>query len=299
MSSVDPNVAPNDLALHPFESPNSDQVEAELIRVAKMSDKQVARARELQRKQNISFLQAAIAIRAVSRESLMAALSRQFSYPIIHSDNDASPFSRELVVGHEPFGPAAEEIRSIRSALVSTAIAKGVRAFAIVGSRAGMGSTYFAGNLAIAFAQMSVATLLVDANLRDPRIGVMFGADRFREGLAETILHRSLDNPSIIHDVMPGLSILPAGAIPPNPQELLCSEEFLVLTGHFSGDFGVVIYDTPSALDYADAYVVASRVGAALIVARKNEATFDDVSKMTTRLRGMDCNIIGSVFNNG
>jgi Mrp family chromosome partitioning ATPase len=52
-------------------------------------------------------------------------------------------------------------------------------------------------------------------------------------------------------------------------------------------------------LDFADAYVVASRVGAALIVARKNEATFDDVSKMTARLRGMDCNIIGSVFNNG
>ena len=58
-----------------------------------------------------------------------------------------------------------------------------------------------------------------------------------------------------------------------------------------------MIYDTPSAMDYADAFVVASRVGAALIVARKNEATFDDVAKMSAKLRAMDCNIIGSVFN--
>ena len=186
-----------------------------------MSERQVARARELQVKQGVSFLEAAIATRAVSRESLMAALSRQFSYPIIHSENNTSPLSRELITGHEPFGAAAEEIRSIRSALVSSAIAKGVRAFATVGTRPGMGSTYFAGNLAIAFAQMSVSTFLVDANLRDPRIAAMFGANRVREGLAETILYRSLDNPYIMHDVMPGLSIMPSGGLPPNPQEPL------------------------------------------------------------------------------
>ena len=298
MSAADANPAPDQLVSIP-DAAASEQIETELIRVAKMSSRQVARARELQQRQGTSFLEAAMATRAVSRESLMAALSKQFSYPIIHADSDTSRFSGELVAGHEPFGAAAEEIRSIRSALVSAAIAKGVRAFAIIGSRAGMGSTYFAGNIAIAFAQMSVATLLVDANLRDPRVVEMFGVNRNREGLAETILRRNLTAPNIIYDAMPGLSILPSGAIPPNPQELLSSEEFLTLSGNFMRDFGVVIYDTPSALDYADAYVVASRVGAALLIARRNQAAFKDVAVMTAKLRRMECNVIGSVFNKG
>jgi protein-tyrosine kinase len=229
----------------------------------------------------------------------MASLSKQFSYPIIHADGGNGRFSRELVAGHEPFGAAAEELRSIRSSLVSGAVAKGVRAFAMIGSRSGMGSTYFAGNLAIAFAQMSVATLLVDANLRDPRVAEMFGAERNREGLSDALLHRNADRPPIMFDVLPGLSVLTSGAIPPNPQELLCSEEFLALTASFHRDYGVVVYDTPSARDYADAYVVASRIGAAVIVARKNQATFNDVAAMTNKLRAMQCNIVGSVFNRG
>jgi protein-tyrosine kinase len=276
-----------------------EQIEAELIRVAGLSGRQVARAREIQKRQGISFLEAAIATRAISRASLMSALSKQFSYPIIHAEGGSAVFSRELVAGHEPFGPAAEELRSIRSSLVSAAVSKGVRAFAMMGSRPGMGSTYFAGNLAIAFAQMSVATLLVDANLRNPRIAEMFGAERKREGLTETLLHGKIDQPPIINDVLPGLSVLTSGAIPPNPQELLCSEEFVALTANFNRDFGIVIYDTPSALEYADAYVVASRIGAAVIVARKNSAKFKDVAAMTHKLRGMDCNIVGSVFNQG
>ena len=168
-----------------------------------------------------------------------------------------------------------------------------------MGTRSGMGSTYLAGNLAIAFAQMSVATLLVDTNLRDPRIAEMFGLERNREGLSDAILQRNTELPPIMFDVMPGLSVLTSGAIRANPQELLCSEEFLVLTTSFNRDFGVVIYDTPSALEYADAYVVASRIGAAVIVARKNKATFKDVATMTHKLRAMECNIIGTVLNKG
>jgi len=276
-----------------------DQVEAELIRVARMSDRQVEKARQIQRRLGVSFLDAAIAARSISRESLMAALSKHFRYPIIHGDSSKGGFSRELVAGHEPFGPAAEELRSIRSSLVSGAIAKGVRAFAMMGARSGMGNTYLAGNLAIGFAQMSVATLLVDANLRDPRVAELFGLERTREGLSDAILRRNSDLPPVLFDILPGLSLLTSGRIPPNPQELLCSEKFLALTASFNREFAVVIYDTPSALDYADAYVVASCIGAAVIIARKNRATFKDVATMTKKLRDIDCNIIGSVLNKG
>ena len=295
---LDQNAAPT-LDKRFADNPSPDQVELELIRVAQMSVRQVARAREMQQRLGISFLDAAIATRAVSQASLMAALSKHFSYPIIHSDNKTVGFSRELVAGHEPFGAAAEEVRSIRSSLVSSAVAKGVRSFAMVGARTGMGSTYFAGNLAIAFAQMSVATLLVDANLRDPRVAEMFGAERNSAGLTDAILHRNIDQAPIMFDVIPGLSILASGSIPPNPQELLCSEEFLAMSTNFQRDYGVVIYDTPSAIEYADAYVVGSRVGAAIIVARRNRTTFSDITTVMQKLRAMECNIVGTVFNRG
>jgi chain length determinant protein tyrosine kinase EpsG len=291
---------------HPREMANQlpaddmrERVEAELIRIGRLSERQVARAKEIQERQGISFLEAAIATRAVTREVMMAALSTQFNYPIIHGDSVGTRFSRELIAGHEPFSAATEELRSIRTALVSSALVKGVRSLAIVGGRSGMGSSYFAGNLAIAFAQMSLNTLIVDTNIRDPRLAEMFGFDRNREGLSDVILKKTTDNVPIIEGIMPGLSLLTSGTIPPNPQELLCSEEFLSMTINFNRDYGVVIYDTPSALEYADAYIVASRVGAAVLVARKNRATFKDVSSMTNKLRSFECNVVGSVLNSG
>jgi receptor protein-tyrosine kinase len=274
-----------------------DQIEQQLIRIGKLTDRQVARAREVQRRRGIGFLEAAIAIGAVRREDLMSALSKQYSYPIIYSDTESARFSRELVVGHEPFGPAAESLRSIRTALVSSAIAAGTRTFAVVGPRQGAGSTFLASNLALAFAQMSVATLLVDANLRDPRIATMFGFDSNTEGLSETLSRKTVDHAPIAYDAIPGLSVMTSGAVPPNPQELLCSEEFLTLTSNLSRDFGIVIYDTPSALDYADAHVVAARVGSAIIVARKHKTKFNDVSTVAHKLQAIQCNVVGSILN--
>ena len=112
---------------------------------------------------------------------------------------------------------------------------------------------------------MAVPTLLVDANLRDPRIADMFGLSRNAEGLSHALRARNIDEVPITPDVIPGLSILSAGIIPPNPQELLSSGEFLALANNLEKSFGVVIYDTAPAMDFADASVVAARVGAAII----------------------------------
>jgi protein-tyrosine kinase len=281
------------------DSSSPDRAEHFLIELAKLDDRQVARAREVQERQGITFLEAALRIKAVQRDDLMAALSKRYSYPIIHADDDNSRFSQELVVGRQPFGAAAEAIRSIRTSLVSSAVASGTRSFVMIGPRRGAGCTFFASNLALAFAQMSLPTLLVDANLRDPRVAEMFGFGHDCKGLSECLRTQSLIEPSISYDVIPGLSVITSGSIAPNPQELLCSEEFVGLVAKFAGKFGIVIYDTPSAMDYADAHVVASRVGSAIIVARKNQTTFSDVSALAAKLRAIQCNIIGSTLNEG
>lgn len=274
-----------------------DNVTQELIRLARLSEPQVGQVRAYAQARGISFLEAAIASGVVTREFLMTALSRQYNYPIIHDDGGFAGFSRELVVGHEPFGAAAETVRSIRTSLVSSAVAQGIRSFVIVGSREGQGVSFLAGNLAVAFAQMSVNTLLVDANLRDPRIAGMFGLDPNGEGLSDALLQKNLDHPPIFRDVLPGLSIISSGGVPPNPQEMLCSSEFMALSAGFNRNFGIVIYNSPSAMDYGDAYVISSRVGAAIIAGRQHHASFADVKTVSDKLRAHQCSIVGSIVN--
>jgi capsular exopolysaccharide synthesis family protein len=143
---------------------------------------------------------------------------------------------------------------------------------------------------------MSLPTVLVDANLRDPRIAQVFGLRR-AVGLSDALRSKSVGNLPISSNVVEGLSILPAGEIPPNPQELLASADFLALTDNLQSAFGIVIYDTPAAMDYADAHVVASRVGAAVVVARRHKTSFTDISTLTHKLCGINCKVLGSVLN--
>jgi capsular exopolysaccharide synthesis family protein len=274
-----------------------DSAAQELVRIANLSDLQIDQIVAFGKSRGISFLEAAVATGAVKREYLMTALSRQYNYPIIQDGGLLASLSSELVVGQEPFGTAAEIVRSIRTSIVSSAVAQGLRSFVIVGPREGQGASFIAGNLAVAFAQMSVNTLLVDANLRDPRLAGMFGIDPNREGLSDVLLRMQMENLPIVADVLPGLSVLPSGGVPPNPQELLFGGDFMALTAKFARDYGIVIYDSPSAMDYSDAYVIASRVGSAIIVGRQNHARFDDLKKVAGKLREHQCNIVGSISN--
>jgi chain length determinant protein tyrosine kinase EpsG len=274
-----------------------DNAAQELIRLGKLSDEQISQIAAYGKAQGVSFLEAAVAIGAVKRENLMTALSRQYNYPIIRDEAGLAVLSKELVIGHEPFGQAAEILRSIRTSIVSSAVAQGLRSFVIIGTREGQGVSFIAGNLAVAFAQMSVNTLLVDANLRDPRIAGMFGADPNGEGLSDVLLRLQFDDLPIVKDVLPGLSVLPAGGVPPNPQELLCGGDFMALTAKFAADYGIVIYDSSNAMDYSDAYVIASRVGAAIIVGRQNHASFKDLKVVSEKLRDHQCTIVGVIAN--
>lgn len=232
-----------------------------------------------------------------TREALLKSLSERYGYPIIGGDSDTKALSKELVVGHNPFGEAAEAIRSIRSEIASAALAQGKRSIMVVAPRSGAGATYLVGNLAVAFAQMGIPTLLVDTNLRRPRLAQVFGLPPDTEGLAELVLRKHFDQSPIHHNIIPGLSLLTAGAIPPNPQEILASPEFLALSNNFQNHFGLVLYDTAPGLDYADALVVGSRIGAAIMVARQHRTHWQDAAQLSKKFASIKCLLVGSVLN--
>ena len=95
------------------------------------------------------------------------------------------------------------------------------------------------------------------------------------------------------------LSVLPAGAVPPNPQELLGRPAFAELLRSSNSYYDVVIIDTPATKEYADAQTVAARAGAALMLARKNQSSMSDIAELSQSLQHSGATIVGSVLNDG
>ena len=252
--------------------------------------------RGFQRRKGLTFGEAAITLGLVRRDSLFLALSKRYNYPVLSFGGEEERFSRELVVGFQPFSAGAEAFRSVRSALATGPLSQGKNAFAVIGARRGVGATYFAANLALSFAQLAVPTLLVDANLRQPRLSSLFGVDPKTEGLVEALTQAEGHGQPAVVDILPSLSLLVAGATAPHPQELLSSKEFLNFSENAQRNYGVVIYDTPAALDNADAYVVASRVGSAILPARRNRSKVADVKTVAEALERFQCEIAGTVL---
>ena len=283
---------PGTLGLHITKDP----IEQQILAAGNLSEAQVEAIRSFQRRKGLTFGEAAITLGLVRRDSLFLALSKLYNYPVLSFGNDEARFSRELIVGYQPFSSGAEAFRSIRSGLATGALSQGKNAFAVIGAHSGVGVSYFAANLALSFAQMAVPTLLVDANLRRPRLASLFGVDPKCEGLVEALTNRERNTSPVAIDIVPGLSLLIAGATAPHPQEILSSKEFLNLSQSAQRNYGVVIYDTPAALENADAYVVASRVGSALLVARRHRSKMKDIKTVSQALEGFQCEIAGTVL---
>jgi Mrp family chromosome partitioning ATPase len=272
-----------------------DPIEQQILAAGELSDRQVEAIRGFRRRKGLTFGEAAITLGLVRRDRLILALSKRYNYPVLSFGGEEERFSRELVVGFQPFSAGAEAFRSVRSALATGPLSQGKNAFAVIGARRGVGATYFAANLALSFAQLAVPTLLVDANLRQPRLSSLFGVNPTTEGLVEALTQLE-GHASPVVDILPSLSLLVAGAAAPHPQELLSSKEFLILSEGAQRNYGVVIYDTPAALDNADAYVVASRVGSAILPARRNRSKVADVKTVAEALERFQCEIAGTVL---
>jgi chain length determinant protein tyrosine kinase EpsG len=243
------------------------------------------------------FGQAAIALGFVSAEDVLTALARQFDYPY------ASPAERlvspELVVLNQPFTPQAEAVRGLRSQIVMRTAAEGATrmALAVISPNRQDGRSFIAANLAVALAQLGGRTLLVDGDLRGPRQHLVFDLAG-SVGLSHILLGRS--GASVIEPVasVPNLYVLPAGAAPPNPLELLERPAFGLLMRDMALKFDHVIIDTPAAESGSDAAVIAARCGLALLVARYQKVRLDALQALAASLAGGAAKLVGVATNN-
>jgi chain length determinant protein tyrosine kinase EpsG len=204
----------------------------------------------------------------------------------------------ELVVARDPFHPCAEVLRALRTQLVIRwdKAAERTRRLAIVSPGAGEGRSYLAANLAVAFAQLGERTLLIDADLRAPRQDRIFGVGG-AAGLAALLTGRAGREALVPLAEHGELALLPAGAPPNNPQELLSRPALAQLLEQMRAEFDVVIFDTPPARPYADAQGVAYRAGQALVLARKHRTRLADAGAVVRQLAEAGTGVVGTVCN--
>lgn len=267
-----------------------------LIDAGRLKLEDAVRILHLQREQGLPFGDAAIQLGLLTEADIQFALARQFSHPCLVRGE--SKVSEDLVAAYARSGPQLEALRALRSQLMLRWFDNEPKpkALAIVSGDRGEGRSYVAANLAVVFSQLGRHTLLIDADMRNPSQHNLFGLDN-SVGLSEALSGRG--GPVTIRRIsgLPDLWVLPAGAPPPNPLELLARPKFPQLLAELGQKFEVILLDSPAATDYADAQTLAVRAGAALIVARKNATRMWQVRGVSDTVAQGNATIVGTVLN--
>ena len=266
-----------------------------LLDSGKISAKDAARIVDLQNRKNLRFGQAAVKLGLITKHDILHALSTQFDYSTLVPGE--SGLSAELIAAYTPFTAQAEKLRELRSQLMLRWFDGGPRALAIVAAEAGEGVSYLAANLAVAFSQLGERTLLIDANLRESRQHAIFDISN-GPGLSEFLANRAPIESAIIEiDQLSGLAVIPAGATPPNPTELLARPAFGALLARAYENWSVVIVDTAPAEAGSDFQTVAARARGALLVTRQHQGRVRDLMRVRDMLSTAGTKLLGGVVN--
>ena len=178
---------------------------------------------------------------------------------------DTKASIRPLIVHADPSSPRAESFRALRTNLQYLDIGRANRSFVVSSAVQGEGKSTTTANLAIALADSGAKVLLVDSDLRRPRIADYMGIEG-AVGLTDVLIGRAELRAVIQPWGKNSLSVLPAGHIPPNPSELLGSTVMHALIERFNQDFEVVLFDAPPLLPVTDAAILARNVGGVIMV---------------------------------
>lgn len=246
-----------------------------------------------QRQNGGRFGEVAIALGLATEDDILEVLAKQFGYPYVRFGDSA--INAELVCACDPFGEDAQSFRELRSELLTGVLnGEAPRAIAVVSPRIGDGRSYVAANLAVSCAQLGGRTLLVDADMRTPRLHSLFGIDD-SVGLSKLLCGGVRE--VVQQAPVPSLFLLGAGPPPPNPLELLQRSFFSRLLREWLARFDFVVVDTPAASYGPDARVIAAAAGAALAVARPQVTRMTDLQRLLSSIEKGPAALAGVVMN--
>jgi chain length determinant protein tyrosine kinase EpsG len=262
-----------------------------LLTTGKLTPQDAERVLKTQKEQGLRFGEAAIKLGLVTEADIQQVLSIQFDYPYLQDGK--GKFSPELIAAYSPFCEEVESLRALRAQLLLRWFGEGRRALAVTSPLGTEGASNLVANLAIVFSQLGERTLLVDANMRQPRQHQLFSLGEGK-GLSDILAGRAdVSVLKRINDFV-DLSVLPAGTLPPNPAELLARSDFSLLLEELEKNYDVILIDTPAACVASDLQTVAARAGGALLVSKRNVTRLKQLSSLRDMVAA-GAEVVGSV----
>lgn len=201
-----------------------------------------------------------------------------------------------LVAAHRPYSPAAEAVRGIRTAILLERSQKGTQVIQVTSPLPGDGKSTLAANLGCSLAQSGKRTLLIDLDLRSPRLSLRFNLNT-KQGLAN-VLNGEQDAQDVIHQTeIANLSVLPCGPLPSNPAEALTLPQMDEVFQWARKHYDFIIVDTSPLLMVSDPTIVTSYVDAALLVMRIRRRCKPNAKEAMGMLHWSGARVMGVVVN--
>jgi capsular exopolysaccharide synthesis family protein len=208
---------------------------------------------------------------------------------------DPKASTRPLIVQDDPRSPRAESFRSLRTNLQFLGAGSAGNSFVVTSSIESEGKSTTAANLAIALAAAGSRVVLVDADLRRPKVADYMGIEG-AVGITDVLIGRA-----DLHDVLQpwgrsSVTVLPAGKIPPNPSELLGSAGMERLAETLASEFDHVIFDAPPLLPVTDSAILGKLVGGAIVVVAVGRTTKHQLEGAVSTLEHVGAPVSGIVL---
>ncbi len=215
----------------------------------------------------------------------------------------------DLVVATNPKSSFAEAVKSIKTNVIFSSVEKDLKTILVTSPESGDGKSFLVANLATAFAQDGKRVLVVDGDMRKGRQHEIFGIENDKmAGYSNYILrYKSAENVGMMAFIRPEIYVkpthvnnvylLPAGPTPPNPLELISSENNRKLINSFREQYDIVIIDCPPALGLSDALVMSKYTDVNIVTVTNAKTKIDQLEDVKKNFEKVNSKISGVVIN--
>jgi len=216
--------------------------------------------------------------------------------PAITSNDIPAHMARELVTVHSPKSAASESYRSIRTGILFSSADEAPRTIVLTSASSSEGKSITAANLGVVMANAGSRVLLLDCDMRRPRIHKIFDLDR-KIGVSSILVGTGSAKDAIVPSSVENLDILPVGPIPPNPSEIVGSKKMGLLLNDLKKKYDRVLIDSPPISAVTDAVILTQMADSLLLVVRAGETPRQVIQHALAQVRSVNANILGAVLN--
>lgn len=203
---------------------------------------------------------------------------------------------KSVIAYTNPKSPISEAYRVLRTNIQFSSIDKPLKTIVVTSSGPGEGKSTTISNLAITFAQSGSKCLIIDGDLRKPKIHKLFGFNN-QKGLTNVLKQHENYKSYIYNSLIDNLDVLTCGAIPPNPSELLSSNSMKLFLQQLKEDYDMIFIDAPPVGSVTDAAILSTFVDGTVLVAASGVVEIEGIKRAKELLDKVNANIIGVVLN--